>query len=84
MDILLPEGLYPFIDQRLPLGQLVMIEGPAALEQLLRSQAAANETEMIRSTPVEIRCQSAEYPDATFLVCWPLKDDRLHMLAGRS
>ena len=83
MDIALPEGFYPFIDQRLPLGQLVMIEAPAALEQLLRSQAAANGIEIIRGTPVELRCQTTEYPDATFLVYWPLEDDRLHMLAPR-
>ncbi|WP_437416469.1 hypothetical protein [Sinorhizobium meliloti] len=40
MSITLPEGLHPFIDRRLPLSQLVMIEAPEDLEKLLRSQAA--------------------------------------------
>jgi hypothetical protein len=37
----LPDGLYPFIDQRLPLSDLTMIEMPADLERLLRTQAEA-------------------------------------------
>lgn len=48
MNIDLPEGLYPFIDQRFPLSELAMIEVPHDLEQLLRSQATANGISIIR------------------------------------
>lgn len=77
----LPDGLYPFIDQRLPLSQLSMIEAPRDLERLLREQAAANGISIIRGVPVELTCRSDEFPEATFLVFWPMDDDRLHMLA---
>ena len=83
MSITLPDGLYPFIDRRLPLSQLAMIEAPENIEKLLRSQAAANGVAIARGVPVELRCQSADFPDATFLVFWPLEEDRLHMLAPR-
>ena len=84
MQVKLPDGLYPFIDQRSPLSELAMIEVPTDLEQLLRSQAAANGSmSIIRGIPVELRCQSEQFPDATFLVYWPHEDDRLHMLARR-
>jgi hypothetical protein len=83
MEFDLPDGLYPFIDQRLPLSDLTMIEMPADLEQLLRTQAEASGIEILRGSPVELRCQSAEFPDATFLVFWPHEEDRLHMLAPR-
>lgn len=79
----LPEGLYPFIDERLPLADLVMVEAPPDLEALLKAQAAASGVEIIRDEPVELRCRSAEYPDATFLVWWPHGTDRLHMLVPR-
>lgn len=83
MDIELPDGHYPFIDRRYPLGELVMIEMPTALEELLRTQAARNGVPIVRGHPVELRCQSAEYPDATFMVYWPFEEDRLHMLAQK-
>lgn len=83
MTIQLPDDLYPFINERLPLSELTMIEAPADLEQLLRVQAAKNGISIARGVPVELRCQSAEYPDATFLVYWPHEEDRLHMLAPR-
>lgn len=83
MDIDLPDGEYPFIDQRYPLAELAMIEMPVALEELLRAQAAANGMPIARGRPVELRCQSAQYPDATFLVYWPFGEDRLHMLAPK-
>jgi hypothetical protein len=79
----LPDGLYPFIDKRLPLADLTMIEAPAALETLFKSQAAANGIDIIRDEPVELRCRSVEYPDATFLIYWPHGTDRIHMLAPR-
>lgn len=66
-DLTLPDGLYPFIDQRLPLSALVMVEAPRDLEQLLREQAAANGIEITRDEPVELRCKADRFPDdATF------------------
>jgi hypothetical protein len=32
--------------------------------------------DIIRDEPVELRCQSEQYPDATFLVYWPQRQDR--------
>ncbi|MCZ7450221.1 hypothetical protein O8B93_21785 [Agrobacterium rhizogenes] len=80
MDANLPDGIYPLIDKRLPLAELVMIEVPLDLETLLRTQAAANGTDLIRGEPVELTCRTAAYGDATFLVYWPHEQDRLHML----
>jgi hypothetical protein len=77
----LPDGLYPFIDKRLPLGYLTMVEAPPALEALFKSQAAANGVDIIRDEPVELRCCSKEYPDAT--IYWPYGTDRIHMLVPR-
>jgi hypothetical protein len=79
----LPDGFYPFIDKRLPLSDLTMIEAPRDLEALLKSQAAANGVEIVRDAAVEIRCRSEAYPDATFLVYWPHGTERIHMLAPK-
>ncbi len=83
MNITLPDGLYPFIDEQYPLSELAMIEAPADLERLIRSQAKASGIQIVRGSPVELRCQSADYPTATFLVYWPYEDDRLHILAPK-
>jgi hypothetical protein len=79
----LPDGHYPFIDERLPLSELVMVEAPRDLEDLLKSQAAANGIDIVRDEPIEIRCQSEAYPDATFLVFWPRGTDRIHVLVPK-
>lgn len=79
----LPDGNYPFIDERLPLSEMAMVEAPADLEKLFKSQAAANGIALIRDEPVELRCASVEYPDATFLVYWPHGTDRLYMLVPK-
>lgn len=68
MDANLPDGIYPFIDQGLPMAELAMIEVPPDLETLLRTKAAANGTDLIRRELVELTCQSGAYGDATFLV----------------
>ena len=80
----LPEGLYPFADQRLPLADMAMMEAPRELEDLLRDAAAAEGITIIRDRPVELRCKSAGYPDAVFLVFWPSGAERLNFLAPRS
>ena len=79
----LPDGLYPFIDERLPLGDLVMAEAPPQLEALFKSQAAQTGIEIIRNEPVELRCRSEEYPAATFLIYWPHGVERIHMLVPK-
>ena len=78
----LPDGLYPFIDERFPLSELVMVEAPVELKSLFKAQAAANGTEIIRDHAVELRCRSDEYADATFLIYWPLGQPRIHVLGG--
>ena len=60
-----------------------MIEAPSDLEALFKSQAAANGIQIIRDEPVELRCRSEQYPDATFLVYWPREIDRIHMLVPK-
>jgi hypothetical protein len=47
----LPDGLYPFIDERLPLTELVMVEAPDDLEALFKSEAVANGIEIIETRP---------------------------------
>lgn len=79
----LPDGDYPFIDERLPLSQLAMVEAPARLEALFKEQAARNGVELFRDRPVELRCHSDEYPDATFLIWWPTSSERIHMLVPK-
>ena len=79
----LPEGFYPFIDERPPLADMAMVEAPSALEALFKSKAEANGVDLIRDEPVELRCHSEDYPDATFLVYWPLGHDRIHMLVPK-
>lgn len=81
---MLPDGDYPFNDERLPLARLAWIEMPREMETLLRTQARENATPIIRGAPVELRCQRLETGDAVFMVYWPHEDDRLHMLAPQS
>lgn len=79
---LLPDGMYPFIDERLPLSELAMIETPAGLQAILVEQAKSNGIEIVRDQPVEIRCVTEEYGDAAFLIYWP-RGEGMHMLAPR-
>jgi len=81
--IALPGGQYPFIDEYLRLSQMAMVEAPARLEALFREQAARNGIEIIRDQPVELRCRSEEYPDASFLIWWPTGSNRIHMLVPK-
>lgn len=84
MSELLPDGLYPFADARLPLSELGMMEAPAELEALLLRSAAQSGIEIIRDRPVEIRCAAEGYPDATFLVFWPSGHEHLNILAPKA
>lgn len=80
----LPDGLYPFADTRLPLGDMAMMEAPRELEELLRNAAVAAGVAILRDSPVELRCTSAACPDATFLVFWPSGTERLNILAPKA
>jgi hypothetical protein len=66
-----------------PLEELAMVEAPRDLEALFKSQAAANGIDIVRDEPVELRCSSERYPNATFLVYWPRESDRIHMLVPK-
>ena len=48
-----------------------MVEAPLDLEALFKAQSAANGVELMRDQPVELRCRSEQYPNATFLIYWP-------------
>src|ERR1700722_18796167 len=80
MIVKLADGCYPFVDERLGLSEMTMVEAPPALEALFKAQAIANGVEIIRDAAVELRCQSEEYPDATFLIYWPTGTDQIHIL----
>lgn len=80
----LPDGLYPFIDQRLPLAELSMTEAPPELEALFKKQALSNGVAIKRDEPIELSCQSEAYPDATFLIYWPSGQEKIHMLVPSS
>ena len=53
------------------------------LESLFKSQAAANGFDIARDEPVELRCSSEQYSDATFLVYWPRGSERIHMIVPK-
>jgi len=56
-----------------------MVEAPPDLQALLIAQATANGMEIVRDEPVELRCSSEQYPDATFLIYWPEGNGPMHM-----
>ena len=84
LDHKLPDGLYPFADTQFPLSEMAMMEAPLQLEELLRAAALRDGVEIIRDRPVELRCTSEEFPDATFLVFWPSGRERLNILAPKA
>lgn len=78
----LPPGDYPFIDERYPLDQLAMIEAPPDLAGLIVNYAGTTGVEIVRGEPVEIKCRTEEFGDATFLVWWP-RGEPMHLLVPR-
>jgi hypothetical protein len=76
----LPDGSYPFIDKQFPLSEMTMVEASPQLEALFKSQAVKSGVGIICDEPVELRCQSEEYADATFLIYWPTGTERIHLL----
>jgi hypothetical protein len=79
---ILKDDTYPFIDQRYPLADLVMIEMPEDLQRILTQQAERNGEGILRDAPVEVRCVSDQFGDASFLVYWP-HGHSMHTLAPR-
>lgn len=79
----LPDGDYPFIDRRFPLRELAMREAPRDLEDFLKAAALKSGAMILRGEPVELTCEALGFPDATFLVYWPLSSDRLHILVPK-
>ncbi len=64
MTLRLQDGLYPFIDQRLPLSELAMVEAPPQLEALFKAQAAANALDASSPCPPLGRLQASHRPRA--------------------
>lgn len=79
----LPDGLYPFGDEMLPLSELAMVEAPAGIERLLKEQAVANGVAIIRDQPVHLTLKSEDFPETTFLVWYPTGQDRVHLLVPK-
>ena len=79
----LPEGRYPFIDREIDLADMAMVEAPPELERLLKEQAAANGTEIIRDQPVELTLESEEFAATRLMVWYPSGQDRIHLLVPK-
>jgi hypothetical protein len=79
----LPDGLYPFANEMFPLSELGMMEAPPELEALLIRSAAENGIEILRDKVVELRCEVAGQPEATFVVFWPSGQERVNILAPK-
>jgi hypothetical protein len=81
MTARLPDGVYPFVDRRLPLLELQMIEAPAPLETLLRQVARDKGTETVSA---ELTCEFQGAAEAAFPVWQPAGGERLHMEAPKA
>lgn len=81
-NVILPDGMYPFINEMFPLSELRMIEVPVGLKTILVEQAKKNAIDIIRDAPVEIRCLTQEFGDALFMIYWPTGEE-MHMLAPK-
>lgn len=60
-----------------------MIEAPPELEALIKSEAERTGLELIRDVPVELKCQTPDGRDPTFLIYWPLDQECIHVLVPR-
>ena len=61
-----------------------MIEAPPELEALIKGEADRTGLELLRDVPVELKCQTPDGRDPTFLIYWPLGQDRIHILVPRT
>ncbi len=80
----LPDGVYPFMDQRLPLAQLTMVEVSPDLESIFRSQAASRNVELVRDKPIELHCVLDNLPDPVYLLYWPTGFEKIHILMPKN
>jgi hypothetical protein len=80
---LLPDGLYPFAMDELPLAVMAMAEAPAELEALLKSTAHDSGIEILRGVPVELVCRTPDGMNPRFMVWWPYGSERLHILTPK-
>lgn len=76
----LPDGLYPFLDQRIPLSDLTFVEVSTELDLIFREQAARSNIEFVRDTPIELSCQLDNLPDPVYLLFWPTGFQKIHVL----
>jgi hypothetical protein len=83
MHQILPDGLYPFYNQRFPLHQMAMVEAPPELEEFILRNARIHGIEILRDLPIELRCRNGSF-DATFLIWWPESDPHIHLLVPKS
>jgi len=79
----LPDGLYPFATDELPLAEMAMAEAPAELEALLKSAARESGIEIMRDVPVELICGTPDGMNPRFMVWWPWGSERLHILTPK-
>ena len=80
----LPDGVYPFVDRRLPLSELQKIEAPVPLETLLRQVARDSGMEIVSGEPVELTREFQGVAEAALPVWQPTGGGRLHMLAPKA
>jgi hypothetical protein len=79
----LPDGHYPFFEERFPLGDLQMVEVPSDMQTLFEASAAENGISIIRNAIVELRCTLPD-GEAVFAVWWPSDSPHMHFLAPKS
>lgn len=79
----LQDGQYPFRENYYPLAAMVMTEAPRELEAFLAAHAAVNGIEIVRDEPVELVCAAPDMETNRFLVFWPSRSERMHLLVPR-
>lgn len=76
----LPDGTYPFMDERHPLSEMAFGLTPESLRTLIAQQAARAGTTIVRDEPVELRLADHASVDATFMVFWPSESADMYLL----
>ncbi|MDX7952414.1 hypothetical protein P7D22_14680 [Lichenihabitans sp. Uapishka_5] len=77
---ILADGFYPFIDEMLPLSEMVMGLPPPELASLIAEQALRSGTPVRRDEVVELKLAHGPETKARFVVFWPSDDPQLYML----
>jgi len=79
----LPDGDYPFFDERYALKEMVWTDAPAELESLFTTQAKANGIDLVAGVPVELNCRMPDFRDGSFLIYIPLGSGLMQLLVPR-